>query len=154
MVPVIPAYDFNRLDTLHLGYPISFNQISALIGLPIEEIRSLNPMYRRDYIPKAEPWSVLVLPEDKVTTYLRNENQIIGYITEPVDYQMMLKNEANTRGKEKLIHEVQPGEYPHKIALKYGCTIENIKAWNELDDYVIFPGQKLVIWVDPEDRKN
>lgn len=154
MVPVPPAYDFNNLDTLHLGYAVSFDQISALIGLSLNEIRSLNPMYRRDYISKSGSRSVLVLPVDKVGTYLRNENQIIGFTIDPVNYHIMLQNGKDTRGKEKLVHEVQPGEYPHKIAFQYGCTIENIKAWNSLEDYVLHPGQKLVIWVDPEDKRN
>lgn len=154
MVPVPPVYDFNKLDTLHLGYAVSFNQISALIGLPMDDIRYLNPMYRKDYVPKSGSGSVLVLPADKVGPYLRNENQIIGYDFEPVDYQKMMETSADTKGKEKLVHEVQPGEYTHKIALQYGCTIENIKAWNGLVDYSLYPGQKLVIWVDPERRSN
>jgi membrane-bound lytic murein transglycosylase D len=154
MVPVSPAYEFNKLDTLHLGYAVSFNQIAALIGISLDEIRMLNPMYLRDYIPKSESRTVLVLPADKVGTYLRNENQIIGHAYEPTDYQTMLKAGADTRGKEKLVHEVLPGEYSHKIALKYGCTIENIKTWNGLEDYALFPGQKLVIWVEPEENRN
>ena len=154
MVPVHPEFDYNNLDTLHLGYAVSFTQISALIGLSLDDIRYLNPVYRKDYIPKSESRSVLVLPADKVGAYLRNENQIIGYTREPVDYQKMLENSTDTKGKEKLVHEVLPGEYPHKIALQYGCTIESIKAWNGLEDYTLHPGQKLVIWVDPKYRFN
>ncbi|MBN2481962.1 MAG: transglycosylase SLT domain-containing protein [Bacteroidales bacterium] len=148
IVPVEPEYDYFKLDTLHLDYAVSFEQIEAMIGLPVGQIRYLNPMYKRDYIPKAEPWSVLVLPAEKIPVYLRNENQIIGYTSVPVDYHLMIKNGADTTGKAQLIHEVQPGEYTHKIALQYNCTIENIKAWNNLNDYNIVPGQKLVIWLD------
>lgn len=151
IVPVEPEYDYFNLDTLHIRYAVSFEQIGTMINLPVDQIRYLNPMYRRDYIPETEPWSILVLPAEKIPLYLRNENHIIGYASEPVDYHLMIKNGADTTGKTKLIHEVQTGEYTHKIAIQYHCTIENIKTWNNLEDYNIFPGQKLVIWVDEED---
>ena len=51
IVPVEPAYDYRGLDTLHIRYAVSFDQISAIIGLPVERIRMLNPVYKRDYIP-------------------------------------------------------------------------------------------------------
>jgi len=149
LAPVEPEYDYFNLDTLHIGYAVSFEQISALIDLPINQIRYLNPAYRRDYIPKTEPWSILVLPSDKIPVFLRSENQIIGYASTPFDYHMMVRNGADTSGKIKLIHTVQQGEYTHKIAMKYNCTIENIKTWNNLSDYNILPGQELIIWVVP-----
>lgn len=148
IVPVEPEYDYVGLDTLHIDYAVSFQQIEAMIGLPVSQIRYLNPMYRRDYIPETEPWSILVLPAEKVPVYLRNENRIIGYTSEPFDYHMMIRNGTDTTGKAQLIHEVKPGEYTHKIALQYNCTIENIRTWNGLEDYDLFPGQRLIIWMD------
>ena len=46
-----------------------------------------------------------------------------------------------------MIHVVSRGEYFHKIAMNYNCTVENIKAWNHLDNLALYPGQILEIWV-------
>ena len=50
----------------------------------------------------------------------------------PLDYNLMVQNAGATEGRTKIIHEVQPGEFTHRIAMKYNCTLENIKAWNNL----------------------
>jgi membrane-bound lytic murein transglycosylase D len=148
IIPVEPEYDYRNVDTLHIHYPISFEQISAIIALPVEQIRLLNPVYRRDYIPGQQPWSLLMLPADKIPAYLRHEISILGYSTPPVDYNLMVKNAGSTEGRTKIIHIVKPGEFTHRIAMTYNCTLENIKVWNNLPGYEVQAGQKLVIWVE------
>jgi membrane-bound lytic murein transglycosylase D len=147
IIPVDPAYDYQGIDTLHIRYAVTFDQISAIIGLPVERIRLLNPVYRSDYIPERQPWSVLALPTDKIQVYLEHEISILGYSPIPADYNMMVQNAGATAGRTKIIHEVQPGEFTHRIAMNYNCTLENIKAWNNLPGYEVKAGQRLVIWV-------
>jgi membrane-bound lytic murein transglycosylase D len=147
IVPVNPAYNFESIDTLHIKYPVSFDQISTMIEVPVNDIRLLNPVYRTDYIPSQDPWSVLVLPAASVSRYLQQEIKILGYSSAPVDYNAMVQNAGSTAGRKKIIHEVQAGEFTHRIAMQYNCTLENIKAWNNLSSYDVKAGQKLVIWV-------
>jgi membrane-bound lytic murein transglycosylase D len=147
IVPVPPAYDYRGLDTLHIRYAVTFDQISSVIGLPVEQIRLLNPVYRRDYIPERQPWSVLMLPADKIRLYLEQETRILGYSTVAPDYNQMVRQSQNTEGKTRIVHVVQPGEVTHRIAMRYNCTLENIKAWNNMDGFEVKAGQRLVIWV-------
>lgn len=148
IVPVPPSYTYRQLDTLHIRYAVSFKQISEILNLPVEHIRFLNPVYKRDYIPELGYPAVLILPEDKIPVYLQNEVNILGSYSEPLNYNAMVKNAGSTENKNRIVHVVEKGDYFHKIALKYGCTIENIKAWNNLDSLSLVPGQKLTIWVD------
>jgi len=147
IVPVEPMYDYNKLDTLHIRNPVTFEQISAIIDMPVETIRWLNPIYRTDYITGQEPWSVLVLPAEKVLLYIRYEINILGHSIPQNDYNLMVQSAGATDGRTKIIHEVLPGEFTHRIAMKYNCTLENIKAWNNMSGYEVMAGQKLVIWV-------
>jgi membrane-bound lytic murein transglycosylase D len=146
--PVEAEYDYHSLDTLHIRYAVSFSQISAIIGIPVDQIRRLNPVYKRDYIPEKQPFAVLVLPAEKTAVYLQHETNILGYTAVPIDYNQMVKSAGNTEGKIKIIHEVQQGEFAHKIAMNYNCTLENIRTWNNLPGYEVKPGQKIVIWVE------
>ncbi len=151
--PIEPVYNYQKIDTIYLNYSVSFRQISQMLGIPIEHIKFLNPVYKRDYIPELKSPALLVLPADKVLQYLNNEANILGYYNDPVDYNTLLKNAGNTENKVKIVHIVQKGEFLHKIALQYGCTIENIRAWNNLPDLSARQGQQLIIWVDKDFMK-
>ena len=147
IVPVIPEYDYHHTDTLHIRYAISFNQVSGVIGLDLDHLRMLNPAYKLDFIPEIKPYGLLVLPADKTAAYLQNEVNILGFSVPPADYHQMVAKAGNTAGKSRVIHVVQPGEFTHKIALQYNVTLENIRAWNQLEGYEVKAGQKLEIWV-------
>jgi membrane-bound lytic murein transglycosylase D len=150
IVPVIPDYDYNHTDTLHIRYSVSFSQVAGVIGLDVPHIRMLNPVYKRDYIPERSPYSVLVLPADKTSTYLEHEVNILGFSAAPDDYNSMVSHSADTTGKTRIMHMVQPGEFTHKIAMQYNVTLENIRAWNHLNGYEVKAGQKIVVWVRKE----
>jgi membrane-bound lytic murein transglycosylase D len=147
IVPIEPEYDYHHTDTLHIRYTISFSQVSGVIGLDLDHIRMLNPAYKRDYIPERSPYGLLVLPSDKTAAYLQNEVNILGFSLPPADYHQMVAQAGNTDGKSRIIHVVQPGEFTHKIAMQYNVTLENIRAWNQMEGYEVKAGQRLEIWV-------
>jgi LysM repeat protein len=60
----------------------------------------------------------------------------------------MVQNAGAPAGRTKIIHEVLRRETTHRIAMKYNCTLENIKAWNNLPGFEVKAGQRLVIWVE------
>ena len=68
-----------RVDTVHVNNKVSFNQISSVLDIPIEELRILNPQYKKDVIPgNVKPYS-LVLPHLQVYNYIANEDSILNY---------------------------------------------------------------------------
>jgi membrane-bound lytic murein transglycosylase D len=150
IIPVPPRFNFNNIDTLFINYQVSFSQITEITGLTADELRFLNPVYRRDFIPDLNKPALLVLPKDKIAVYLQNESRILGRTNDGDDYNSLVSNAGSTENKTRIIHVVQKGEFIHKIALKYNCTLENIKAWNSLKDNFLYPGQELIIWVDPD----
>jgi membrane-bound lytic murein transglycosylase D len=148
IIPVKPDFDYFHTDTLHIRYAVSFSQVSSEIGMDIQQIRMLNPVYKRDYIPARTTYSLLVLPADKTNQYLKNEVNILGFASPPADYNQLVARAGNTDGRTKIIHEVKAGEYTHKIAMMYNVTLENIRAWNHLSGNEVTVGQKLVIWIE------
>ncbi len=150
IVPVKPDFDYFHTDTLHIRYAVSFSQVASEIGLDIDHIRMLNPVYKRDYIPARNTYSLLVLPADKTSIYIKNEVNILGFSAPPADYNQLVAQAGNTAGKTKIIHVVQAGEFTHKIAMMYNVTLENIRAWNHLPGNEVQIGQRLIIWVDGE----
>ena len=43
---------------------LHFQQVSDLLGIEVEQLRALNPQYKRDIIPGNTKPSVLVLPDE------------------------------------------------------------------------------------------
>ena len=148
IVPVKPDFDYFHTDTLHIRYAVSFSQVASEIGLDIDHIRMLNPVYKRDYIPARNTYSLLVLPADKTSIYLKNEVNILGFAAPPADYNQLVAQAGNTAGKTKIIHVVQAGEFTHKIAMMYKLPWKTSRAWNQLPGNEVKVGQRLIIWVE------
>jgi len=110
-------------------------------------LQFLNPVYRQDYIPKLKDGAVVVLPKNKIKAFIKNETAILDETKKTQKIIDIVANDGSIAGKVKIIHEVAKGEYFHKIAIKYGCTIDDIRAWNSLPSNDLNVGQKLDVWV-------
>ncbi|HSH50899.1 MAG TPA: transglycosylase SLT domain-containing protein [Bacteroidales bacterium] len=137
------------VDTVKIHSETSFKRIAEFIDVPIETLQYLNPAYKLDYIPKINEGATIVLPANKIRSFLKNEKTILDTNKKPPASDKEVILVGNKNGKIKIIHEVAKGEYFHKIAIKYNCTIEDIKIWNSLPTNDLNVGQKLDIWVDP-----
>ena len=132
---------FSDIDTIQVHQKISFASISKTIGIDESAIRILNPVYLLDEIPYMGQPMTLVLPREKAIEFLIAENQIIA----------TRKNIGNTLpeqqpGMTSIKYIVQPGDFLHRIAVRYGCTVDDICRWNNLTDKNLSVGMKLVIW--------
>ncbi|MBS3768686.1 MAG: LysM peptidoglycan-binding domain-containing protein [Bacteroidales bacterium] len=149
ITPEKENHQYINTDTVKLSYAVSFQDIADKTGVSVSTLKELNPVYRRDFIPNMNGETVLTLPEDKVLTFLRSEESLSdkreGKFPEEKN-----KTTDSKESKKRIIHVVKKGEYFHKIAMKYNCTIEDIREWNNLSGNNLTMGQKLEIWVDPE----
>jgi membrane-bound lytic murein transglycosylase D len=151
IIPSKSVYPYFRISSVTVNKPISFMHVAEALNLPIDVVRDLNAIYKRDLIPLCEIPAQLVLPIEKVGTFIDLEDLIYGMTNEPKKYLELQKELSSKKGKYCIIHRVKSGEYFHKIAMNYGCTINNIKEWNEMTTLDIYAGQNLKIWVYPSD---
>ncbi len=125
-----------------------------MLNLPVEEIRVLNPQYRKDIIPgDVRPYS-LVLPSMQVYSYIMSEDSILSRDSKlyarrnVVEPQMGPVEDPDADYTTKLVavtHKVRKGETPSTIAKKYGVTTSEIKKWNKMKKSRINTGRKLKI---------
>lgn len=66
-------------DTVLVNKRVHFNQIAGVLNIPVDEIRMLNPQYRKDIIPGDVKPYPLVLPSQQVLSYVMSEPQILAY---------------------------------------------------------------------------
>lgn len=69
-------------DTVVVNKYIHFNQIAAVLNIPVDEIRMLNPQYRKDIIPGDYRPYVLTLPTQQCLSYVMSEKRIVEYDAE------------------------------------------------------------------------
>jgi membrane-bound lytic murein transglycosylase D len=141
-----PKYNYFQTDTLMIQEATEFSKVSEKIDLPIENIRFLNPTYKRDYIPDMGKPQSLVLPSEKILVFLKTENQIYSRTNDTLNYIDKLSQAGDTNGKIKIVYTVGKGDFLNKIAMSFNCTADNIRAWNNLKSDKLSSGQKLNIW--------
>ena len=147
IVPKKALLSYNQIDTLMIHEATEFSKISEKIDVPIETIRFLNPTYRRNFIPDMGKPQALVLPSEKILSFLKVENQIYSRTNDTLNYLDVLSAAGDTVGKTKKFYKVEKGDYLNKIAMQYGCTADNLKAWNNLNGNGLNKGQLLILWL-------
>lgn len=143
------------VDTVHVTKRVYFQQISDVMDIPMDELRVLNPQYRKDFIPgDIKPYS-LVLPSLQAYAYVANEDSIVNHDAALYARRDVVEpNSGNVSGSdskgeyvEELIvkwHTVKRGETLSSIAKKYGVTQASIRKANKIGKKVK-RGQKLKI---------
>jgi membrane-bound lytic murein transglycosylase D len=144
-------------DTLMVNDYLHFNQISEVIGIPIEQIRALNPQYRRDIIPASKTKSYsLVLPQDEVSAYLENESTIHDHrrteffpnnqIVNPQSKYASIEP-IDIKGRDKVIYNIKSGDNLGAISSWFRVRISDLKYWNNIHKNFLKLNQRLTIYV-------
>ncbi len=68
-----------KTDTLMIDRDVHFRQIAAVTGIDIEELRTLNPQYRRDIVNGNSKAAILRLPQNYINAFIDNEDSIYNY---------------------------------------------------------------------------
>lgn len=68
-----------KTDTVMVSRNVHMEQVAAVIGINIDLLRSLNPMYRRDVIPGATEPMPLRLPQSEVGKFIDMADSVYNY---------------------------------------------------------------------------
>lgn len=140
-------------DTIHISERTYFKAISDVLNIPVEELRALNPQYRKDIIPGDVHPYPLRLPQQLVFNYLMNADSIVALsqtlgprtTVEVGGPQTQYAGQEGTWRDVTITHKVARNETLSAIAAKYGVTIREIKRWNGLKSNRVHRGTRLKI---------
>lgn len=140
-----------QVDTFKIHKNLHFKQISELVGIPLETIKSLNPQYVNDIIPGNEKSDyTLRIPYNYTAAFVDNEDSVYAfkeniYFT-PVIYNK-IKEDKMLSESRTIYHKVRSGETLGGIALRYKVRLADLKRWNNIGSRnLIRIGQRLVIY--------
>ena len=144
-------------DTVTVDRRLHFKQISAVLDIPIEALRVLNPQYRKDVIPATpeRPYT-LTLPSQQIYSFLMSSDSVAqfdqaSYAQRRTAEPGMVKSPTGEYTTERQLvtkyYKVKRGDNITKIANQFGVSVADIKKWNKLKNNTVRLGESLKIEV-------
>ncbi|MFN7119357.1 MAG: transglycosylase SLT domain-containing protein [Saprospiraceae bacterium] len=156
--PSYPALDMQLTETIKVYTELRFDTLAQLTELPTEMITGLNPAYKKGVIPADPQGYYLTLPSrvmPLVKSYIEakrpdNETNTVETVSIIIpNYSKILSADY-----EKGTYQVRGGETIEKVAQSLKCSVQELKAWNQLISNVITAGQRLIYFFPKENRKS
>ena len=133
------------LDTIMVRQPLHFQQISDLVGIPLDQIRFYNPQYRQDYIKGSDPATktdaeVLRIPAGYRERFEEVRDTIYAYKRDSLFFNSRRGQSMGTVLVPKYrIERYRVGEYGQESAEDVAShfpdiSAEDIVKWNFLPD--------------------
>jgi membrane-bound lytic murein transglycosylase D len=144
-------------DTIMVNKDIHLSQISEVMGIPLEELRALNPQYKIGLVPGSSKPMSLTLPMNHLSDFIDKHDTIVSYkkdvylnkATQIADPTHSSYVTADVKGKTKLLYTVKDGDNLGFISAWYRVPVADLRYWNNLYRNTIRVGQKLAVFVDP-----
>ena len=138
-----------RSDTVMLGRDVLMTYVAQAVGMEMDELRTLNPQYRVDYIPASSGMYPLCLPTSKLESFLVAQDSIYASTADslgrrPIKVEPRGKGGSGGSGGGKY-YTVRKGDTLGKIAAKHGISVSTLKKRNGLKGDNIRVGQKLKV---------
>ena len=85
-----------KTDTIIVNKDVHLKQIAEVCGIDIDELRTLNPQYRRDIVNGSNKPSIIRMPATATNTFIANEDSIYNYKTDALFTRRSLVEVDNT----------------------------------------------------------
>jgi len=145
------------VDTVMVNKEMNFQQIASVLNINIEEIKSLNPQYKREVIPAHNCAYPLRLRTNDIVRFIAMEDSIAkyhynDYFTPAVNHTALASTATTQTASGTTVqatpnkyHYVRSGETLSKIASKYHTSVTTLKSLNHLHSSSLRVGQKLLV---------
>lgn len=137
-----------QTDTFHIRKNLHFKQIHEVVGVPMDDLKNLNPQYVHEIIPGNIHSYTLRLPYNWTNAFVATSlDSLYAYKADTLLSQQVVKAvETSAKNPGRTSYRVKSGDYLGKIATKFNVSVANIKRWNNLKSSNIRVGQVLYIY--------
>lgn len=125
------------VDTVCLSSGVQMQRIEALVGISVDEIQYLNPVYKTNYIPKTNPPQCITLPLEKIALFIEYEKDIYKSNEMFLNQSGAMLDSAELVNTGEIVyenkiryHKVKRNETLASIAKKYSTTKSAILKMN------------------------
>lgn len=144
-------------DTVQVNRNLHFEQIADICGTSLDQIKSLNPQFKKSIIPGESKPQTLRLPINDISTFIDKQDTIYTHRSNELFKNRRVVAVSDTRSTARsskgnaatgnvTYHKIRSGENLGSIARKYGVTVNQLKSWNGLSGTKISAGKRLKIY--------
>ncbi|MGM9699596.1 MAG: transglycosylase SLT domain-containing protein [Prevotella sp.] len=156
MVTRLPA----KTDTVMVSRNVHLEQVAAVCNIDMEQLRALNPSYRRDIVPGLTELSALRLPQTEVGRFIDREDSVYNYRADELMTKRSLvvvnddvptytskrstsKRSSRRRSSGGKTVTIKQGQTLSEIAKRNGTTVAKLKKLNGIKGTNIRAGKKI-----------
>ena len=157
MLTELPA----KTDTVVVNRDVHFEQIAHVLNMSVDQLKELNPQYRRNIVNGNTKPSIIKLPSTMVNSFIDNEESIYAYNTDNLlskrsevvvneevasttsrstSSRSHSKSRNRSRGKTVTIRN---GDTLSQIAARNHTTVAKLKKLNKISGTSIRAGKKI-----------
>ncbi|MCU0422615.1 MAG: LysM peptidoglycan-binding domain-containing protein [Bacteroidia bacterium] len=154
-------------DSVLVNKWLSFQQISSTLDIPIEQLRRLNPTFKKDVIPYNLDGYIIRLPKSKGKHFDLLKDSVYKPLPNPTEFTPVAiqktgidsskssktgppetkPKEQTNFDKKRVYYVVKKNDKLSDVADWFDVTVFEVKSWNKLKSNQLKSGQKLTIWV-------
>lgn len=120
------------VDTIQVNRLLHLGQIAATMDISNETLKMLNPQYKMDIIPAINKSYTLVLPMNRVTDYISQQDSIFAKDSTFLKEYLNPENVTKKIQATSTYYRVKSGDTLGAIARRHGVTTKQIMQWNNL----------------------
>lgn len=143
-------------DTVVVQGKMHLEQVARVLGLPLQQLRDLNPQYKHDMLTM-DSGNPLRLPAERVGEFIDRQDEVRTFkdsiYLNPKRIQEIAKISGDPfyipriAGKGNVVkYRVRQGDVLGSIASRYHVTVQQLRAWNGISGSKIRIGQTLLIY--------
>ena len=135
-------------DTIHINRDLHFQHVASVCNIDIEQLRSLNPQYKKDIVPGNSRVYALRLPNNTVGTFIERQDSIYAYDTKkllPKRSTVAVSDGTSKNSKGAQYHKIRKGDTLGGIASRYGVSVAQIRKLNGIKGNNIRAGRSIRI---------
>ncbi len=166
---------YSETDSVLVNKWLSFQQISSTLDITIDQLRTLNPIFKKDIIPYNLEGYLVVLPRSKGKFFNLLKDSVYKPLVNPTEFSPVaiqklvvdspkgqptetrpeqkqptaatIEEKKPVFDKKRVNYTVKKGDVLADVADWFDVSQDEIKSWNKLKSNKLKAKQKLTIWV-------
>lgn len=142
LVPYDTKKQYFTFDTVHIDKKLDLKNVSAVLGVNLEDLQYMNPIFKTTIVPGDDEKIHIFLPKNKIPLFIQYSDSIYNYTKQPAIAS------TNVTEQVKQYTKVRYNETLKSISLRTGTTIGDLKRWNNIKGAHVKNGRWLVYYTN------
>ncbi len=142
--------DLHRYEEVAVRRPLHLSDVAKASGVPLAELRRLNPELRKDVTPPSDPVYFLKVPVDMKERIEQSLDRVPTWKPSPAkpartSATLVRRGPGPTHSDAAKWYQVKAGDNLGKIAKRFRVSVKDLMAMNKLRGPQVKPGDRIAV---------